>query len=233
MSEETLIDEDVGVCRMIRSERKTLGISVLPCGSVELAAPENADIPEIAKRLKKRKSWIRRQRREFAEMNVARPPLRYCSGATHRYIGKQYRIKVVVSEKEEVKLRGSYFWVYWRKYDEEKVESLLADWYREHAKSQFERRLGSWRSWCQRRKLPVPELHLRKMRKRWGSSHQDGRILLNPKLVRMPSICIDYVIAHEICHLMFPHHDRKFYRLLGEVFPSWKSVKQKLESSEL
>jgi predicted metal-dependent hydrolase len=69
------------------------------------------------------------------------------------------------------------------------------------------------------------------MPKRWGSSHRDGRIYLNPELVKAPAICVDYVIAHEICHLKHPQHDRAFFRLLGEVFPNWQAVKARLERS--
>lgn len=67
------------------------------------------------------------------------------------------------------------------------------------------------------------------MPKRWGSSHRDGRILLNPELVKAPAICVDYVIAHEICHLKHPHHGRAFFRLLSEMFPGWQQVKARLE----
>lgn len=67
------------------------------------------------------------------------------------------------------------------------------------------------------------------MSKRWGSAARDGRIALNPERVRTPSICIDYVIAHEICHLQHPDHDRSFFKLLEQVFLNWKGVKARLE----
>jgi hypothetical protein len=77
----------------------------------------------------------------------------------------------------------------------------------------------------------LPELRLLKMAKRWGSSNPDGRIYLNPELIRAPSLCVDYVIAHEVCHLKFPQHDKAFYRLLTQVYPNWRSIKQRLEES--
>lgn len=71
------------------------------------------------------------------------------------------------------------------------------------------------------------------MPKRWGSAHKDGLIFLNPELVRAPSICIDYVIAHELCHLKHPNHGPQFYDLLDELFPRWREIKARLESAEL
>ena len=67
------------------------------------------------------------------------------------------------------------------------------------------------------------------MPKRWGSSHRDGRIYLNPELVNAPAICIDYVIAHEICHLKHPQHDRAFFKLLDQIVPNWQPIKARLE----
>ena len=67
------------------------------------------------------------------------------------------------------------------------------------------------------------------MPKRWGSSHRDGRIYLNPDLVRAPSLYIDYVIIHEVCHLKHPNHDRAFFRLLEEHVPNWRQIEARLE----
>lgn len=97
---------------------------------------------------------------------------------------------------------------------------------------QFSRRLQQWERWCERQKLPAPRLQLLSMSKRWGSAHPGGRISLNPDLVRTPSICIDYVIAHEVCHLKEPKHDTAFFKLLGQVFPGWREVKLRLEQAE-
>ena len=166
-------------------------------------------------------------------MNAMKPALRYCSGATHRYLGKQYRIKARNSKENSVKLLGAYFQVLCDDNDEVLIKALMEAWFRERAKRQFEIRLRCWDSWCKMRHLPKPKLHLRKMPKRWGSSHKDGKIFLNPDLIRVPSVCVDYVIAHEICHLKYHYHDREFYRFLGELFPNWKAVKLRLEQAEL
>ena len=76
-------------------------------------------------------------------------------------------------------------------------------------------------------------LHLLDMPKRWGSAHRNGRISLNPELVRAPSSCIDYVIAHEICHIKHPQHDKEFYAQLEKLCPRWRAIKQRLETSDL
>jgi hypothetical protein len=222
------IDTPAGRCALRRSSRRTLAISVLPDSRIELAAPHDAEAGAISAKVGKRLRWIINQQRKFAEMNKARTPPRFVSGATHRYLGRQYSLKV---RPGRVKLAGAYFLVTARTGDSEEVRELLAAWFRAKATEHFSARLASWNSWCRERGLPEPKLRLLRMPKRWGSSHRDGRVYLNPDLVKAPSICIDYVIIHEVCHLKHPRHDPAFYRLLDELFPDWRRIKVRLESS--
>lgn len=233
MSETRTIATVVGQCSLRRSKRRTLAISVLPDGVVDLVAPWNASIESILDKVRKRERWIGKQIRAFQQMNVGRSQLRYCNGATHRYLGRQYRLKVTPGQTVAVKLIGGYFQIATCSGAEEEVERLLSAWFRERARDQFSKRLDAWRDWCRGQNLPEPRLHIRSMPKRWGSAQKDGRIYLNPELIHAPSICIDYVIAHEICHLRHRDHGPAFYRLLERLFPGWKEVKRRLETAEL
>jgi len=232
MSDE-LVDTVLGLVRLRRSARKTLAITVQPDGSIELTAPARSRIEDILAKVAKRTVWIRRQQREFSVMNAKRPPRHYISGATVRYLGRQYRLKVSRDAATSVKLVGAFFQVVTRHGTESEVEVLLSGWMRERALDHLTRRLGEWDRWCQRHRLPTPRIHLRRMPKRWGSAQRDGRIWFNPELVRAPSICIDYVVAHEVCHLLHPNHGPEFYRQLDQVFPNWRTVKRRLECAEL
>lgn len=233
MCEAEVVATVCGPACLRRSSRKTLAITVQPDGSLELTAPAGARTEDILAKVIKRATWIRRQQREFAAMNATRPAWRYTGGATHRYLGKQYRLKVSQGAPIGVKLAGSFFHVATRHGSESEVERLLSSWMRERALQQLKRRLETWDEWCQRHRLPTPRIHLRKMPKRWGSAQQDGRIWFNPELVRAPSICIDYVVAHEVCHLLHPNHGPEFYRQLDQMFPDWRTVKRRLERAEL
>lgn len=233
MSEGEVLDTAVGPARLRRSNRKTLAISVHPDGTVELTAPQRAEVGAILAKVAKRAAWIRRQQRAFTIMNAKRAPLRYSGGATHRYLGRQYRLKVTKGKPPGVKLSGGYFWVTVEDRSEAEVEKLVTSWLRERASEQFARRLEKWRTWCQHHRLPSPRLVLRTMPKRWGSAQKNGRIALNPTLVRAPSACIDYVIAHEICHLKHPDHGPDFLRQLGKLLPDWPNRKRRLEQAEL
>jgi predicted metal-dependent hydrolase len=233
MSRPEIIDTPAGPAMLKRSHRKTLAISVLPDGALELVAPDRAPLEDILPRVANRLSWIKTQRRAFREMNATRPALRYVNGATHRYLGRQYRLKLAEGQPEQVALRGAYLHVTTPNRSEIEIKEALEAWYRRHAQEQFEKRLSPWITWCQQRKLPTPRFRLRSMPKRWGSALKSGIICLNPELIRAPTACIEYVIAHEICHLKHHNHGRAFYSELGNLCPDWASRKKRLEAMEL
>ena len=231
MSDAVQLATPAGPAVLRRSDRGTLAISVLPNGTLDLVAPRECTEADITAKVGKRLRWIVRQRTTFADMNRDRMPLRYESGATHRYLGRQYRLKIQRGQSTGVRLIGAYFRINTPNGSPTEAETALNAWLRGKAVEQFTARLAKWETWCAARKLPAPRAHLLRMPKRWGSSHRDGRIYLNPDLVKAPAICIDYVIAHEICHLKRPQHDRAFFQLLSEVFPNWHAVKARLERS--
>ncbi|MDD4016490.1 MAG: SprT family zinc-dependent metalloprotease [Kiritimatiellae bacterium] len=227
------LHSSIGPCVLKRKRRRTLAISVLPDGAVEVVAPVGASEDAIREKLEKKTRWILRQRRAFAALNAKRPPRRYRTGATHRYLGRQVRLKVTVGAEQSVKLRGASLCVVSRTGSEKSVAVLVSGWMRARAKEQFARRLKGWRTWCAERELPEPRLRLLSMPKRWGSAHKNGTVALNPELVRAPSVCIDYVIAHELCHLKHPQHGKAFHAELDRLCPNWKGVKLRLESLDL
>lgn len=232
MSRIQTLETPAGPATLKRSTRRTLAISVLPDGSLELVAPEDSTEEAILAKIAKRTRWIATQRRAFREMNFAPPPRRFVSGATHRYLGRQYRLKVAAGEPASVLLKGGYFHVTTSMAEPGEVEAALKIWFRARAKEQFGKRLEGWKEWCRKRHLPEPRLQLRHMPKRWGSAGIDGKIALNPELIHAPAPCIDYVITHEICHLRHPAHDPAFFRLLASLLPCWKSLKKRLEQAE-
>ena len=231
-SDSQTIETLVGPAVLKRTSRRTLAISVHPDGSLELVAPIDAKEQDILAKVTKRQRWILTQRRIFKAMNINRPMARYVTGATHRYLGRQYRLKISQGAEPGVLLKGAFFHVTTSSEDIVEVKALLGRWFRKRAGEQFERRVESWAPWCAKHSLPRPVMRLLKMPKRWGSAGTDGRISMNPELVHMPSRCIDYVVIHEICHLRHPNHGPQFQRLLTSLMPDWRSVKERLERTE-
>src|SRR5271157_3518094 len=93
------------------SRRKSLAINVLPGGEVNLVAPKNTAIEKIKEKVRKKAAWILRQKWHFASYNAVFPKRHYVSGESHRYLGKQYRLKIIEARQNSVKLIGGYLTV--------------------------------------------------------------------------------------------------------------------------
>ena len=218
-------------------KRKTLGITVHPDRSVEVRAPLDTDAAAIAEVVRRRAPWILRQQREFEQYPPEQPPRRYVSEETHRYLGCQYRLKVLEltaaePEIELVKLSDGHLYVWTvNPYDAERVGALVDDWYRRQAERVFSERLDALLPRFQH--LPRPKLTIRCMKARWGSCGANGAVPLNLKLMQVGKPLIDYVMVHELCHLVEHNHSKRYYALLDRMLPDWRVRRQQLNEAEV
>ena len=216
--------------RLRRSNRRTLAITVQPDLGVVVTAPRKATVENVLARVRKRAVWIKRQQRYFSDFLPQTPPRRYVSGETHRYLGRQYRLKVVEAATTEVKMRGRFIWVHTpRKTDTAGVRVLVEGWYLAHAKERLTRSFAESVARMGTRLASAPRMQVRRMSKRWGSWTRRGGIWLNPELVTAPASCIDYVVTHELCHAVHGNHGKEFWQLLRRVMPDWETRKARLE----
>jgi len=217
------------------TERETLAIHVHPDIRVTVEAPLGSEFAEIEKRLRKRAAWILRQQRNFRRYSFDIPPRQYVSGETHRYLGKQYQLKVLQSEdgKEYVKMDREHILVCVRnKNNPAGVKKLLINWYRRQALKIFSERLDAWYPRFERYDIKPPRIFVREMRSRWGSCTAAGKMTLNLKLVMVPKQSIDYIIVHEMCHLIEHNHSQAFYAFMSKIMPVWEEQREKLNSFE-
>lgn len=217
---------------LVRRARRSLSITVHPDLRVTVVAPVAAGESEIHARVRKRARWVVNQRARFLSWMPKPVERTWKSGETHRYLGRQYRLKIFNGDRTTVKLRGRFFKVTVKQPDDpDAVQRAMNAWYRVKAKERFARTLESFDSLIRAYGLETPRIQIRKMTKRWGSCTPDGTILLNPDLIKTPSVCLEYVIAHELCHLKHPHHGKAFFKMLTAVMPDWESRKERLEKS--
>jgi len=212
-------------------DRKTLEIAVHPNSRVTVKSPKGT-VPEMIRaRLAKRARWITKQINYFRKFEPRTPARRYIGGETHLFLGRQYRLKIKAHQDNAVKLKGPYFFIMTPEpHKPGKIKDLLDEWYKEHARLIFSRRLEQCYKRAVKLRVPFPIIRLRKMVKRWGSCSKSGDILLNTALVKAPLYCIDYVIMHELCHLKVYAHNNGYSKLLSKYLPDWRERKARLES---
>jgi predicted metal-dependent hydrolase len=211
--------------------RTTLAIHVYPDTSVVVEAPEDAPLEKVKHKVLKRAKWIKKQQYNFERFPPTLPARQYLSGESFRYLGRQYVLKI---ERDimlnTVKLERGKLRVLVTRMDQERVKTLVEEWYRKRALLVFNERLEACRKIVAKANILYEgKIHLRKMEKRWGTCSKDAKISLNPELVFASKECIDYVIVHELCHLKEHNHSPSFFKLLDFVMPDWERCKEKLD----
>lgn len=205
-------------------------IDVRHDGSVEVEAPEGTAPDAIAKAVQKRARWVHDHVASAKGRFAHVLPREYVSGEQVIYLGRRYSLKVrhVSHRERSVKLKGALLEVAHDRTDRDAVRARVRAWYRLKARDYFADRIKAIAKglpWPQE----VPEFRLKEMRSRWGTCAAGGTVTLNPFLVRAPRECIDYVIAHELCHLREHNHSPEFFRFLSRAIPDWQRIKTRLD----
>jgi hypothetical protein len=151
-------------------------------------------------------------------------------GETHLYLGRRYQLAIEHGEMEDVRLAGGRLRVtVSADAPSGRVNELMDDWYARQAHEQLADRLEACWAAFPSADGQRPALRVRRMRTRWGSMSPRRSMSLRLDLIRAPGECIDYVIFHELCHLVHPNHGREFWTLVEELVPDWKRLRRRLE----
>jgi len=209
------------------SNRKSLGITVKPDLSVLVKAPADTSLEKVKEKLRKKASWIIRQQSFFLYFHPRTPARKYISGETHLYLGRQYRLRIIHNNFESVKLKGKYIEA--TVTDKTRAEHLVVEWYSQNAKLKLRMIAQPLIDNFKKYNIEPSSIVLRDMPTRWGSCTPKGKIILNPELIKAPKGCIEYVIIHELCHLVHHDHTQKFIDLQTKEMKDWEKWKMKLE----
>ena len=193
-----------------------------------MSAPLRLDEDAILQAVAKRMPWIRRQQ-EKQRRRERESERSWVSGERHYVEGTGRRLRVTTCEGPphvrllddstlEMRVRPGT--------DRDERAALLAAWYRERLESRIPRLIATWEPFMG---VTVKEWRIRKMKTRWGSCNvRKGRIWLNLELAKKPMRCLEYVIVHEMAHLIEPSHNRRFWGILDRHMPDWRPRREEL-----
>ena len=213
--------------RLEFSDRKSLGISVTPELNVLVKAPAGTALEKVKEKIRKRAPWIIRQQSFFLSFHPKTPARKFVGGETHLYLGRQYRLRILIGKTESVKLKGQFIEV--TTTDKIRTKQLVNEWYLQNAKLKFHAIAAPLIHKFKKHKVEPSSIVLREMPTRWGSCTPKGKIILNPELIKAPKGCIEYVIIHELCHLIYHDHTQRFVDLQTKEMRDWERWKGKLE----
>lgn len=215
-----------------RKPIKNLHISVLPPeGKVRVSAPLQLSDTAIRMAVVKRLAWIREQQADFAAQ-PRQSEREMCSGETHYLWGRGYRLDVNVSSSPSVKLKGGRIAITSKtEITTEKRQLILQDWYRQILRKRLEPLMQQWQ---ERIGVTPSFVGIKRMKTKWGSCNPStGRIWLNLELVKKPPECLEFIIVHELIHLLERHHNERFKALMQQHLPKWPEHRRILNRTPL
>jgi len=215
---------------MRRPNRKTAAVSVKD-SSVRVHVPQRTSDKRVEEIVRRKARWIREKLRYNREVRQSYRPKEYVSGEAFQYLGKNYRLKVVDGNSKDVSLVNGRFYVQipdtlTGKTRDHRIVSRLTVWYQQHALEHLQEKVRRFSA-----QLVVQPSHvgIKNYRSRWGSCTSRGEVYFNWRIIMAPQRIVDYVVAHEVCHLVHHNHSQEYWKLLESVIPGYRECKDWLK----
>ncbi len=219
---------------VVRKDIKNLHLGVYPPGGrVRVAAPLHVDDEAVRLAVIERLPWIRRQQNRFLAQE-RQSPRDYIYRETHYYLGKRYLLNVIEHDgppRVEVRNKARIDLYVPEGSDGRRREEVMRRWYRKELKALIPPLIAKWEEVIG---VTVNEWGVRRMKTRWGTCTIEARrIWLNLELVKKPVQCLEYVIVHELVHLLERNHTDRFRELMDQFMPQWRCYRDMLNQAPL
>ena len=213
---------------VIQKNIKNIHLSVYPpTGRVRIAAPLRMDLETIRVFAISKLGWIKKQQVKFRNQQ-RETPREFTTRESHYFLGKRYLLKVVEADLPPVvKIKHNTLILQVRKgTNQEQKQFILHNWYRQQLKELIPKYISKWEV---RMKVRVAEFGVKKMKTKWGSCNRDAkRIWLNLELAKKPVECLEYIVVHEMIHLLERNHNERFIAYIDKYLPQWRHYKEEL-----
>ncbi len=215
---------------VLRKNIKNIHLSVYPpSGRVRISAPLRMDLDTIRVFAVSKLGWIRRHQRKLLGQE-RETPREYLDRESHYLWGRRYLLTVIEHDGPSgVELSHNRMRLRLRPGSgDDRKEAVVEEWYRDHIRAVIPSLLARWEPLMGVR---VERVHIRKMRTRWGSCNPTAHsIRLNTDLAKKPPICLEYIVVHEMVHLLEPTHNERFMTLMDRFMPNWRVYRDVLNS---
>ena len=219
--------DDISI-KIVYKNIKNMHLRVYPPdGRVQISAPRRMDLASIQRFAASKQAWIQKSQRKIRS-SPYQAPQTFQTGETHYLWGKSYKLQLNAADKPPlVEVLGDTLVLTLRAPSTiAKREQLIQSWYRSELRLRALPLIENWEKILQ---VKVTRLYLRRMKSRWGScNYNKASIRLNTELAKRPSRSLEYVIVHEMVHLLEPSHNKRFKSLMSQYLVNWKELKDEL-----
>jgi predicted metal-dependent hydrolase len=212
---------------------KNVHLSVYPpTGRVRISAPSRMSMDTIRVFAISKLGWIRQQQQKLQGQD-REPPREYLDRESHYLWGRRYLLKVIeADESPSMEIKHSRLLLRVRPGTaEEKKQALMDAWYREHLKAAVPELIAKWEPILG---VHVERFFVQRMKTKWGGCNAEKRtIRLNTELAKKPKECLEYIVVHELVHLLERRHADRFAELMDRCLPHWKDLRKLLNAAPL
>lgn len=228
MKEQIQFGRHTIVFELVYAPRKTVGIKVNPDTSVIVFAPIDLSKEKTLAAVSKKALWILKQKSYFLGMDTVDNDIIVKSGFSIHYLGRRFKILVELGIRNEVTFKGNLFLVTVK--NKTKAQHIFDKWWKERAYQKItDIAKPIIKKFSEEFDAPT-EIYFQEMPTRWGSCTVHNKLIFNPKLIHTPKRCIEYVVMHELCHIIHKNHSKDFFDLLTRLMPDWETRKSILDT---
>lgn len=202
--------------------RTSIGITIGSYGEIEVQAPKKTPDERVFQVLEDNWDLIQQKLKEIKDRINGPQNKLYKNDESFLYLGKPYPIKIIQDiniEQDRVVFEGEKLYVYVKQLNEEKYKQALKRFYYQQCKVLVEKSISSYQSHF---KTKPRSIRISDSKKTWGTCDSKLQLTFNWRLAMAPREVIDYVVVHEMCHMVHLNHDRSFWRLVGKIMPDYK-----------
>lgn len=202
--------------------RKSIGLRMDQYGNVEVLAPKGTSDERVFQALEENWDLIQAKAKEMKERLLGPKEKIYEHGERFLYLGRDYPIQIVhdeTIEQDHAVFDRDKLQIYVKQHEDEKIKQALKRFYYQQCKTIVEKSIKSYQS---NFKMKPRSVRIVDSKKNWGTCDAKQQLTFNWKLAMAPIKVIDYVVVHEMCHMVHLNHDRSFWRLVGKIMPGYK-----------
>lgn len=224
---KTMRISDIDVL-VYKKDIKNFHLNVLPPdGKVRVSVPKTVSDDSVRLFVIKKYHWIKKQIKLFQQQE-RQSKREYVSGESHYFKGRRYILKINYANRPKIEIKNKkyiYFYVP-EHYTVQQRQNYYEKWLRKELKKELEIFLQKWEKII---KVKVNQVRIKKMKTKWGSCNPDAkRIWINLELIKKPNEYLEYVVVHELVHLLEREHSRRFKQIMDKYLPKWEIYKKRL-----
>ena len=209
---------------VVHANRKTIGITVERDRKVVVRVPQQASEQAISAAIKSKRFWIWQKLRDPHKYPDPAPHKEYVTGETFLYIGQHYSLSLTQDERDAVRLVGKQFEM--AASERKNGDTLFRSWYLSQAKQKLRPRIAAFAT---EMGVCYSRIWIRDLKCRWGSCTPGGTLTFNWRIIQAPMFVVDYLIVHELAHVLQPNHSQDFWNIVAVHAPSWTRARSWLK----